>query len=266
MEANFGIDTGLLITGSIWLMIAAYMVRFMAVALNTYDAGLATVNTNIDAVARTLGTPGDAARCPCADPAPLDPDGRADRLRRRDEGTAGDPDHAALQLRHAGGAGPSPRRGRTTGRGRRAQPRHRGGRLLPVALLCWSLLPTRQAVSDRSRTDASTPSSDVSVVQMSAPPHGRLALRPGRTHGFPDTKGAPFPGSSGLFLRREHAFEDVNIDQGIRPPVFPRAMSNAKRAPDGAPVPARAGFLRSGSFPPGVVQTSTAASTFPRYR
>jgi iron(III) transport system permease protein len=55
MEANFGIDTGLLITGSIWLMIAAYMVRFMAVALNTYEAGLATVNTNIDAVARTLG-------------------------------------------------------------------------------------------------------------------------------------------------------------------------------------------------------------------
>ncbi|MGP1356652.1 ABC transporter permease [Roseicyclus sp.] len=55
MEANFGIDTGLLITGSIWLMIAAYMVRFMAVALNTYESGLATVNPNIDAVARTLG-------------------------------------------------------------------------------------------------------------------------------------------------------------------------------------------------------------------
>lgn len=55
MEANFGIDTGLLITGSIWLMIAAYMVRFMAVALNTYEAGLATVNPNMDAVARTLG-------------------------------------------------------------------------------------------------------------------------------------------------------------------------------------------------------------------
>jgi iron(III) transport system permease protein len=55
MEANFGIDTGLLITGSIWLMIAAYMVRFMAVALNTYESGLATVNPNMDAVARTLG-------------------------------------------------------------------------------------------------------------------------------------------------------------------------------------------------------------------
>lgn len=55
MEANFGIDTGLLITGSIWLMIIAYMVRFMAVALNTYDAGLSTINPNMDAVARTLG-------------------------------------------------------------------------------------------------------------------------------------------------------------------------------------------------------------------
>ena len=55
MEARFGIDTGLLITGSIWLMIMAYMVRFMAVALNAYDAGLSTVNPNVDAVARTLG-------------------------------------------------------------------------------------------------------------------------------------------------------------------------------------------------------------------
>jgi iron(III) transport system permease protein len=55
MEARFGIDTGLLITGSIWLLIAAYMVRFMAAALSAYDAGLSTVNPNIDAVARTLG-------------------------------------------------------------------------------------------------------------------------------------------------------------------------------------------------------------------
>jgi iron(III) transport system permease protein len=42
MEANFGIDTGLLITGSIWLMIAPTWSAFMAVALNTYDSGLAT--------------------------------------------------------------------------------------------------------------------------------------------------------------------------------------------------------------------------------
>ena len=55
MEARFGIDTGLLISGSIWLMIMTYMVRFMAVALNALDAGFATVNPNVDAVARTLG-------------------------------------------------------------------------------------------------------------------------------------------------------------------------------------------------------------------
>jgi len=55
MEAQFGIDTGLLITGSIWLMVVAYMVRFMAVALNTVESGLSTVNPNMDAVARTLG-------------------------------------------------------------------------------------------------------------------------------------------------------------------------------------------------------------------
>ena len=55
MEARFGIDTGLLITGSIWLMVAAYMSRFMAAALNAYDSGMATVPPNMDAVARSLG-------------------------------------------------------------------------------------------------------------------------------------------------------------------------------------------------------------------
>ena len=55
MEARFGIDTGLLFTGSIWLLVVAYMVRFMAAALNTYDGGLATIHANADAVARTLG-------------------------------------------------------------------------------------------------------------------------------------------------------------------------------------------------------------------
>ncbi|MEM9044980.1 MAG: iron ABC transporter permease [Pseudomonadota bacterium] len=63
MEGTFGIDTGLLITGSIWLMVVAYMVRFMAVALNSFDAGLATVHPNVDAVARTLGhVPGSLLR------------------------------------------------------------------------------------------------------------------------------------------------------------------------------------------------------------
>jgi iron(III) transport system permease protein len=55
MRERFGVSTGLLFTGSIWLLVLAYMARFMAVALNTWDSGLETVSPHIDAVARTLG-------------------------------------------------------------------------------------------------------------------------------------------------------------------------------------------------------------------
>ncbi|WP_282127093.1 ABC transporter permease [Roseobacter litoralis] len=55
MEASFGISTGLLISGSIWLMIAAYMIRFLAAAIGAYDSGLATVTPNVDAASRVLG-------------------------------------------------------------------------------------------------------------------------------------------------------------------------------------------------------------------
>ena len=58
MEARFGIDTGLLITGSIWLMVLAYMARFMAAALNAYDSGMATIPGHFDAIGRSLGQPG----------------------------------------------------------------------------------------------------------------------------------------------------------------------------------------------------------------
>lgn len=55
MRAQFDISTGLLVTGSIWLLVVAYLVRFMAAALSAYDGGQAAIHTNIDAVARTLG-------------------------------------------------------------------------------------------------------------------------------------------------------------------------------------------------------------------
>lgn len=55
MRANFEIRTGLLITGSIWLVVAAYMVRFMAAALGAYEGGQATLHANMDAAARSLG-------------------------------------------------------------------------------------------------------------------------------------------------------------------------------------------------------------------
>lgn len=55
MEAWFDISTGLLISGSIWLLVAAYMIRFLAAAIGAYDSGLSTVTTNIDAASRLLG-------------------------------------------------------------------------------------------------------------------------------------------------------------------------------------------------------------------
>ena len=56
MEAWFDISTGLLISGSIWLMIAAYMIRFMAAAIGAYDSGLSNVTPNVDAASRVLGS------------------------------------------------------------------------------------------------------------------------------------------------------------------------------------------------------------------
>ena len=55
MRSTFDISTGLLVTGSIWLLIAAYMVRFLAAALGAYEGGQAMVHANMDAAARSLG-------------------------------------------------------------------------------------------------------------------------------------------------------------------------------------------------------------------
>ena len=55
LRAHLGVSSGLLLTGSISLIVVAYMVRYMATALNAFDAGLETIGRNLDAVARTLG-------------------------------------------------------------------------------------------------------------------------------------------------------------------------------------------------------------------
>jgi len=55
MRASFGISTGLLLTGSIGLLLMAYLVRFSAVALGALDGGLAPVARTVDHVAQTLG-------------------------------------------------------------------------------------------------------------------------------------------------------------------------------------------------------------------
>ena len=55
MRETFGIATGLLVTGSIWLLVGAYMVRFLAAALGAYEGGQSTIHANMDAAARSLG-------------------------------------------------------------------------------------------------------------------------------------------------------------------------------------------------------------------
>lgn len=56
MRATFDISTGLLVTGSIWLLVAAYLIRFLAAAIGAYEGGISALSGNIDAAARVLGT------------------------------------------------------------------------------------------------------------------------------------------------------------------------------------------------------------------
>jgi iron(III) transport system permease protein len=56
MHAQFGVRTGLLLTGSIVALIYAYVVRFLAVAFQTAEAGLSRVTTSMDDAARSLGS------------------------------------------------------------------------------------------------------------------------------------------------------------------------------------------------------------------
>jgi iron(III) transport system permease protein len=55
MRAAFGVSTGLLISGSLAILVFAYLVRFLAVALNTVEAGLTKINQSFDDAARVLG-------------------------------------------------------------------------------------------------------------------------------------------------------------------------------------------------------------------
>ncbi|RVT83500.1 iron ABC transporter permease [Rhodobacteraceae bacterium CCMM004] len=56
MRETFGISTGLLITGSIALLVAAYMTRFLAAAIAAHEGGEASVSPNMDHAARVLGS------------------------------------------------------------------------------------------------------------------------------------------------------------------------------------------------------------------
>jgi len=55
LHSWFGITTGLLLTGGIAALVYAYLVRFLAVALQGVEAGLAKVTPSMDDAARSLG-------------------------------------------------------------------------------------------------------------------------------------------------------------------------------------------------------------------
>ena len=55
MRATFGVSTGLILTGTIVALVFAYLVRFLAVSLQTVEASLAKITPSMDGAARTLG-------------------------------------------------------------------------------------------------------------------------------------------------------------------------------------------------------------------
>ena len=55
MRAHVGVSTGLLLTGTIAALVFAYLVRFLAVSLNTVEASLTKVKPSMDDAARSLG-------------------------------------------------------------------------------------------------------------------------------------------------------------------------------------------------------------------
>ncbi|WJW76799.1 iron ABC transporter permease [Thiohalobacter sp. IOR34] len=55
MRARFGISTGLLLSGTLTALLFAYTVRFLAVSLQTVEAGLGKIRPSMDEAARSLG-------------------------------------------------------------------------------------------------------------------------------------------------------------------------------------------------------------------
>ncbi|MEY2856745.1 MAG: hypothetical protein RLZZ74_1057, partial [Cyanobacteriota bacterium] len=55
MRSTFGISTGLLLSGTITVLVFAYLVRFLAVSYNTVESSLSRIKPNLDDAARSLG-------------------------------------------------------------------------------------------------------------------------------------------------------------------------------------------------------------------
>jgi iron(III) transport system permease protein len=57
-ERWFAIDLGLLLTGTVFALLYAYVVRFLAVGLNTVEGGFGRITPHMDEAARSLGVSG----------------------------------------------------------------------------------------------------------------------------------------------------------------------------------------------------------------
>jgi iron(III) transport system permease protein len=55
LRSNFNYSSGLLVSGTIAALVIAYLVRFLAVALNSVESGLNSIRPNMDQAARSLG-------------------------------------------------------------------------------------------------------------------------------------------------------------------------------------------------------------------
>ena len=63
MRATFNVSTGLVLSGTVVALLFAYIVRFLAISLNTVESGLGKVTPNMDRAARSLGArPGATLR------------------------------------------------------------------------------------------------------------------------------------------------------------------------------------------------------------
>src|SRR5690625_6505631 len=55
LRSTFGISSGLLLSGTIFALIFAYVVRFLAVAFNTVEASLGKITPSMDEAAEGMG-------------------------------------------------------------------------------------------------------------------------------------------------------------------------------------------------------------------
>ena len=55
LQQNVGVSPGLLVSGTLGALVFAYVVRFLAVSLQSVEAGLTRIRPDIDEAARSLG-------------------------------------------------------------------------------------------------------------------------------------------------------------------------------------------------------------------